>query len=636
VTKVVNLLKDISSELEAEAKADEEAYEAQMCWCKSNEKQKTEAISQAEKDITSFKSTIEEKSALSKQLRTDIDTLKVEIAKNDKALTEATEIRDKELAEFNQQDKDAIKAIGGLKGAIVTLSKHNAASLSQEAFLEVQSQVRLQVGGSVGIESLVKRSKLAAPQRRLVLSFLQQQRSFMQTHGSGEIFGIMQAMKENFESNQVSAQQEETKAAQDFAQMKAAKEGELSAAEEKAGKKSGELADSDEQHANAKTGFKDTTDQLDADSTFLADLKGKCSTADQEYEVRQKTRQEEIKAVSDTIGILTSDEAKDQFSASMGLFVQLQRASVVREQAARMLRAAGVKLQSPALVQLSSAARSDAFAKMRENIDALVTGLKQAQKDDDAKKDFCRDEFNENERQTAEKADLKGDLEAKVASLEALMETLKEDLANLVKQIAETQIAMKKASENRQKESEDFTTTISDQRATQAILAKALDRLGQFYNKKALLEEDDEDSESEAQEPMPEAATFSKNKKSGGVMGMIQELVDDSKKLETEATFENHSSQMAYEEFMTDANKMIHASRKESTDKTEQLAKAEEDHTRFSGDLKNTIDELLKLGDLAQQLHGDCDFLVKNYEVRQTARTEEMDALNQAKHIFSQ
>merc|ERR1719162_404221 len=117
------------------------------------------------------------------------------------------------------------------------------------------------------------------------------------------------------------------------------------------------------------------------------------------------------------------------------------------------------------MLQLSSAARSDAFAKMRENIDALVTGLKQAQKDDDAKKDFCRDEFNENERQTAEKADLKGDLEAKVASLEALMETLKEDLANLVKQIAETQIAMKKASENRQKESEDFTTTISDQRA---------------------------------------------------------------------------------------------------------------------------------------------------------------------------
>jgi len=616
VTKVVNLLKDISSELEAEAKADEEAYELQMCWCESNDKEKTAAISQAEKDIDTFKATIEEKSALSQKLRTDLETLKSELAKNDKALSEATEIRDKELAEFNQQDKDAIKAIGGLKGAIVTLSKHNAASLSQEAFLEVQSQIRHHVGRS--------------HKGQLVLSLLQQQRSYAQTQGSGEIFGIMQAMKENFVSNQAKAADEEKKAATEFAQMKSAKEGEISAAEDKVGKKTSQLADSDEKHANAKTGLKDTSDQLEADSAFLADLKKKCASADQEYEARQKTRHEEIKAVSDTIGILTSDEAKDGFSASMG-FVQTRSMSREREQASRMLRKAGLQFRSPQMLQLSSAARNDAFAKMRENIDALVAGLKQAQKDDNAKKDFCRAEFNENERQTAEKSDTKGDLEAKVAELASLIETLKEDLANIIKQIAEAQIQMKKASEHRAAESKEFSATISDQRATQAVLAKALDRLGQFYNKKALLEEDDDDS----QEPMPTAAPYGKSKKTGGVMGMIQELVDDSRKLATEAQFDNHQSQMAYEEFMTDSNKMIHAARKETTDKTEQLAKAEEDHTRFSGDLKKTIEEILALGDYAQQMHGECDFLMKNYEARATARTEEVDALNQAKHIFA-
>ena len=54
-------------------------------------------------------------------------------------------------------------------------------------------------------------------------------------------------------------------------------------------------------------------------------------------------------------------------------------------------------------------------------------------------------------------------------------------------QISDAQIEMKKASENREKENKEFQQTVADQRATQEILKKAMERLGEFYNKKAAL-----------------------------------------------------------------------------------------------------------------------------------------------------
>merc|ERR1719389_1637014 len=48
VSKVVTLLKDMLKQLEKEATEDEEIYEKMACWCETNDKEKTKAISDAE------------------------------------------------------------------------------------------------------------------------------------------------------------------------------------------------------------------------------------------------------------------------------------------------------------------------------------------------------------------------------------------------------------------------------------------------------------------------------------------------------------------------------------------------------------------------------------------------------------
>merc|ERR1711871_501085 len=126
VSKVITLLKDMLKQLEKEAEEDEEIYDKMACWCETNDKEKTKAIADAEAKITDLTTKIEELTASSARLNTEIKNLEKEVAENQEALDQATAIRQKELAEFNEGEKDLLGSISALKSAVTVLSKHNS------------------------------------------------------------------------------------------------------------------------------------------------------------------------------------------------------------------------------------------------------------------------------------------------------------------------------------------------------------------------------------------------------------------------------------------------------------------------------------------------------------------------------
>merc|ERR1719420_1317318 len=457
-------------------------YEQMVCWCETNDKEKTKAVTLAEQRITQLGSDIEAYGAKAQQLTTDIESLKEQVTELDQSLDKATEVRDKELAEFVAEEKDMIQSITSLKGAVVTLSKANS---------EVQTESLLQVRALLQHHAKKHRHLLA--RQGIVLNLLRQQTSHRTaTPASGEIFGMLKAMKESFETNLAESKKEEKQAAAEYSQLKEAKTKEIAAGESQTETKEVELADAEEKGAQAAQDLKDTKAQLAADEEFLADMRPKCAAADKEYEARVKARTAEIQAVSETIGILTSDEANDAFTKSMN-FVQrsmTKKTSMRREQASKLLREASKKFKSVQLLNLASSARLDAFGKVIEKMTATVDALKQEQKDEVKDRDFCIQELNTNEKETAKYTDQKNDLDQKIADLEASSTSLGDAITALKEEITETQIGMKKASVNRESEHKEFTVVVQDQQATQAILKKAIDKLKSFYDKKALLEED--------------------------------------------------------------------------------------------------------------------------------------------------
>ena len=64
-------------------------------------------------------------------------------------------------------------------------------------------------------------------------------------------------------------------------------------------------------------------------------------------------------------------------------------------------------------------------------------------------------------------------------------------------------------------------------------------------------------------------------------------------------------------------------------------AKAEADLVEAKEDKEAVMLELEQLANYKAELHSSCDFVMKNFEIRQTARDEEIEALKQAKAILS-
>merc|ERR1712194_40550 len=421
-----------------------------------------------------------------------------------------------------------------------------------------------------------------------------------------------------------------------YEDLKAAKEAEIAAGQEQIDAKTQELADTDEKNAQAKEDVADTKKSLSADEQFLMMPKEKCSMTDGEWEERQKTRQLEMEACSKALAVLSSDDAHDLFTKTFNPSL-LEKESTMhserRSQASKLLSAVAQKLQNPRLATLAVRVRLDAFTRVKKAIDDMVAQLLKEKEDEIKHKDFCVDEFNTNELQTEKKERSKQDLTAKIEDLDSTIAQLTKAIDTLKSEVSEMQVQMKRAGEDREKENKEFQSTVADQRATQKLLTAALNILKGFYAKKAA-------ALVQMQEPVgppppPGFEAYKKNAASGGVMSMIQQIITDAKAMEAETIRSEEDSQKAYEDFVKETNASIEAKSKDIVNKSELKAKAETDLVETKEAKEAVMLELEQLSNYNAQLHQSCDFVLKNFDLRQTARDEEVEALKQAKAILS-
>lgn len=650
LTKVVSLLKEMKAQNEKEMKEDQAIFDKLACWCHTNREEKTEAVAAAQQKIADLEAAIKEYTAKYAQLGEEIAHLKKDIAENEASLEAATKQREKEAAEFHKGETDSITALGQLKGAITILSRHNAdlstdsdttGIVTKDSTLTVaQAGAFLQGAEKDEVVSIVKAISRKFPS--IVNSddlSLVQARPY--ANQSGEIFGILRSMQETMTKDLSEAQAAEAKAAADFQAMRDAKREEIAAARTQLENKEAEYADTGLKNAEAKEDLADTTAQLEADTAFLADLEKRCADNEAEMAARTKTRQAEIVALNETIQILVADDTRDTANKTLKVsFLQTRISSTkekfFRERAARALKKAALKTGNPELAMLASSVQLDAFTKVKAAIDNMIAQLKIDMADEVKHKDFCNTEFHSNESQTTEANRKLDALKATEDDLEASIANFETEIKTLTAEIAEMRVELQSATNDRKAESHVFQTAVQDQREMQQILKKAVNRMDQFYNSKegeAFLQAHQES----AQAPPPGLTKggYKKNAGAGGVIGMLQEIISDSKESEMELIKSEQSAIAAYEEFVGNSNKGIAERQRATVTATENKAAADKELVQTKEDIAATLTELEKLAEYNQQLHKSCDFVLKNFEIRQTARGEEIEALQQAKSILS-
>merc|ERR1712160_157314 len=331
----------------------------------------------------------------------------------------------------------------------------------------------------------------------------------------------------------------------------------------------------------------------------------------------------------------SGDDAHDLFTKTFNPALLQEEGSMQkgrRIQASKLLKAVADKLNSPRLSAIATRVRLDAFTKVKKAIDDMVAELLKEKADEIKHKDFCVDEFNTNQVQTERKTREKKDLIAQIETLSLKIKESTEAIETLEKEIAEMQVQLKRAGEDRELQNKEFQQTVADQRATTKLLKAALTVMQDFYGKQgaSLVQQ-----EPVGPPPPPGFEEYKNNAASGGVMGMMQQIIRDANKMEAEAIRSEEDAQKAYEDFVKETNNSIEAKTKDIINKKDAKAKAEDELVEAEKAKKSVLLELEQLSNYNAELHESCDFVMKNFDLRQAARDEEVEALGQAKVILS-
>merc|ERR1719409_2647244 len=527
-------------------------------------------------------------------------------------------------------------------------------------------------------------------QRNLVLSFLSgKQNPFGDySSSSGEIVGILKAMKDEMDKDLNGAISDEEKAAAGFEELANAKKEEISAALsaiETKTKRSGELAVS---VVTTAGDIEDTTKELDDLQSFLANLASQCATKKKEWDERCQVRAQEVAAISEAIKILNDDDALDLFKKTLSLeqttrkFGFLQKrssASVVaraRDVVAAMRTQGAPHKAQLELLEFSLKAKKVDFSKVLAMINGMEQVLQQEQKDDDAQKTFCDQDISKSELE-------KKDTEEAVAASEAFIEettaesaAMAEEIAELQKEIKTLDKAVAEATEQRKGEHADFIVFQQQSNAALQLIDKAKNRLFKFYRptmyKEAPTKELTEEEkilaasgrsdmiataapeyiagttqtvfaevrahrDDGAPPPPPETwgAYQKKDGKSNGVIALMDMLLKELSGDLTTSEHDEKTSQKDYETLMADSQATRSQNVASITDK--EAAKADMDTA--VEETKSKLDsEQASLADIKQyilQLHANCDFIVENYDLRKAARENELTSLANAKAVLS-
>merc|ERR1719387_2327664 len=691
IRKVVSLLQEMLKTVETEASEDLESYDKYKCWCETSKAEKEKAVEDAEKKIGELEAFLEGAAGKEAELKTQIAQLEEDIQEDKDALASAEAQRAKEAEEFAAEEADLKDCLGALGEAIAVLSKvqflqkSGAGSavlakragplllqlqrmvakrspaltqfrgMMQKDFFDVLGALNEVAGGPQGgllsgraMSALAEQSKLLPWEKtdeqigmESKLNDLVGMAAGAKSYNarSGQILGILKQMGDEFATSLAEAQKAELEAMITFHKLQAAKIAEIAAATKEKDEKETELAELGQKVADAKKDLEETKETLAEDQKFLVDLEKNCKQVDEEYAGRVKIRTEEIRALHETIAILTEDDARDLFGKTLS-FLQLAAgtrksdASVVTalrqrvdRAVAHISRVAG-KNKDWALAALAVRAKLDGFAKVREMMDKMVAELKAQMKAEIEKKEKCVTDLDTNEDQIKEATWEKEDLEEKKLAYENAIEVLETDIAALKEDIAEMEISLKKAGEDRKEENLLFQSSVSDSRATINILNKALARLQEFYNKKAL-------AQTGVAPPPPKPKDYHKSGGAGGVMQLLSMVIEEAEAGEAALVVDEKHAQESYATLVSDAKASIEANRAAVAEKSTTLAETEGLLSETEEALLANGEKLAKLDELLHAIHMDCDWILKYFDVRQTARQEDIDAILEAKAILA-
>merc|ERR1719487_586197 len=573
VTKVLELLQNLESQVQTEGAAEAATYKEFSCFCRDKQLEKDALIKSKTSSDDSLTADLEQLAAKKETLESELEDLNADLDYDEGALKRLISLREKQYDTWKVVYDDTVDAVNSAKDAIASIKASGGA--------------------------LVQVDKMP----RKIKELLQQGEEPAYEFASG---GILETLEDGWVSKKTSLEQQEDAARVAYENAKTKMEDKITTEKDSISTKTSELAET-EKSIGTKTTELTETKALKSDAeTYLKDLTEQCERKAREWDQRSSMRKGELAALDKALELMgvvdtkatdsgagtrtdvkpvgltqeEDDDSEDGAGSSEAyadvVFVQTRKVEAVkhetndvRNKVITILKAKASKLNSPVINMLAMKLAANPFAKVKELIQQLIERLNAEALNEANQKGWCDKEIANAKHDSEYRLQDTKTLTASLLQLQAQKANLEEVITETTAELAELNKALNDATKLRGEEKAENKQTLTAAREGKAALDNAIEVLQTFYRKSSRARAGLLQEASEKQSPVEadmaaaghggihKGAHKGKQDAAGGILGMLATIKSDFERTIKQTTDEEETSRADFAAFSKETKASI-------------------------------------------------------------------------------
>jgi len=665
VQKVLQLLTELEAKVIKDGEAEQAAYEEFVDWCQNGAKDKEWEIKTAKAEIDELKATIVSSGASIEEHSAKIEELAGSITTDENDLQAATDIREKEHADFASSEGELVDALDTLDRAIAIIEKHMRGS----ALMQTQVSMKNMDNLMQVLKTVIEAASLNNHDQKTLIALAQSNADSdsdddaaelgapdpdaYKSH-SGSILDVLEDMKEKAEGQLNELRKAEMNAKHNYEMLKQSLTDQMAADNKEMSDSKAAKAAAQETKAVAEGDLAVTEKDLKDAETVLGGMHENCMQTAQDHEASVKGRAEELEALAQAKKILGGIGGATEKTYS---FIQWSKGSgsaatssnlksksdLANFEVVNLIRRLAKKERSHALSLLAQrvagayrAAQSmgeDPFAKVKSLISDMIERLVKEGSEEASHKAWCDEEMAKTAKK---KSELTYDIEkltTKIDKAQAMSTKLKEEVAELQKEIAEITKSQAESDKIRKEEHAAFLETKADLEQGLDGVRMGLKVLKDYYASGGGGGDAGLMQMGEEQPATPE--THEKSSGAGtSIIGILEVIESDFAKNLAEVTTEEDAANVQYHRTLLENKTSKTMKESDVKYKTKEAAALDKSVAEDTADLEGAQSELDSVLEATKIQRGMCELKPETYEERKGRREAEVAGLKEALAIL--
>jgi len=650
LSKVFELMDELTSKIKKEGVAEAKAYKEYFDWCDDTSKNAQFEIKTASAQKEELEANIGELASSISASTTKIGELSAAIASDTVELKEATAIRDKEVAEFQKAETELVDTVDTLERAVAILEREMAKAPG--SFAQIDTSNTKMLANALG--AVVEAAAFSGHDKNKLMALIQSKdddddsdldmgapAAATYESKSGSIVDVLADMKDKAESELDELRKAEGNAKHNFNMLKQSLDDQIAADSTDLDQEKSSKAGAEEGKATSEGDLVVTTKELAETQAELATASSNCMQKAADHEATVAARTEELGVIAQARKII-EEATGGAASQSYSLLQISSRSELKNSEVLTVIKNLAKKQHSSSLAQLASridavmryGGADDVFAKIKGLIGDMISKLEKEAEEDATEKAYCDEEMAKTEAKKGELSDDISKLSAKIDKAAATSAKRKEEVKELQATLAALAKETTQLDAIRSEEHSDYSVAKSELEAGISGVQKALSVLRDYYGGGASFVQDDFSS------MMQQPAVPEKHAASSGAGGSIINLLevcesDFSSNLAKEETQE--SDAVSQYEKITQENKVAKTMKDQDVKyKTQEFKSLDKEISELNGDKSTASVELSAVLEYYSKLKDRCVAKPESYADRKARREAEINGLKDALQILEE